>query len=149
MEPALVACHVVAFLFWLIRLIRIVIYFFKLLEIRSFYKHALRITEVCIIITSWLMYDCPLPKQVGSWLGICMAKVVGSFERDGMPSKNAASLHFWPFVHSQVHSNCTAAVFLLVLGRILSSQMIPSTTVHCSLDSDPFFHWFWYTVWPS
>ena len=77
MEPALVACHVVAFLFWLIRLIRIVIYFFKLLEIRSFYKHALRITEVCIIITSWLMYDCPLPKQVGSWLGISNAKVVG------------------------------------------------------------------------
>lgn len=45
MEPAIVVCLVIAFIFWLIRLARIVIHFFKLLEIRAFYKNALRIPE--------------------------------------------------------------------------------------------------------
>ena len=46
MEPAIVACLIIAFIFWLIRVARIVVHFFKLLEIRAFYKNALRITEV-------------------------------------------------------------------------------------------------------
>ena len=46
MEPAIVVCLVIAFIFWLIRVARIVIHFFKLLEIRAFYKNALRISEV-------------------------------------------------------------------------------------------------------
>ena len=45
------ACLVIAFIFWLIRVARIVIHFFKLLEIREFYKDALRISEVSSIIT--------------------------------------------------------------------------------------------------
>ena len=46
MEPAIVVCLIIAFVFWLIRVARIVIHFFKLLEIRAFYKNALRISEV-------------------------------------------------------------------------------------------------------
>ena len=46
MEPAIVVCLVIAFIFWLIRVARIVIHFFKLLEIRASYKNALRISEV-------------------------------------------------------------------------------------------------------
>ncbi|XP_015752139.1 PREDICTED: autophagy-related protein 9A-like [Acropora digitifera] len=45
MEPAIVACLTLAFIFWLIRLARIAIHFFKLLEIRAFYKNALGIPE--------------------------------------------------------------------------------------------------------
>ena len=36
---------------------------------------------------------------------------------------------------SQLHSNCTAAAFLLVLARIQSLQTIPSA-IHCSIDSN-------------
>ena len=50
MEPAIVACLILAFIFWLIRLARIVIHFFKLLEIWAFYKNALGIPEVRIVI---------------------------------------------------------------------------------------------------
>lgn len=49
MEPAIVACLTLAFIFWLIRLARIAIHFFKLLEIRAFYKNALGIPEVRVI----------------------------------------------------------------------------------------------------
>ena len=52
MEPAIVVCLVIAFIFWLIRLARIVVHFFKLMEIRAFYKNALRITEVITGISS-------------------------------------------------------------------------------------------------
>ena len=52
MEPAIVVCLVIAFIFWLIRLARIVVHFFKLMEIRAFYKNALRITEVIFGISS-------------------------------------------------------------------------------------------------
>ena len=50
MEPAIVVCLVIAFIFWLIRVARIVIHFFKLLEIRAFYKNALRISEVGLVM---------------------------------------------------------------------------------------------------
>ena len=57
MEPAIVVCLVIAFIFWLIRLARIVVHFFKLMEIRAFYKNALRITEVITGISSviWII----------------------------------------------------------------------------------------------
>ena len=57
MEPAIVVCLVIAFIFWLIRLARIVVHFFKLMEIRAFYKSALRITEVITGISSviWII----------------------------------------------------------------------------------------------
>ena len=42
----MVVCLVIAFIFWLIRVARIVIHFFKLMEIWAFYKNALRISEV-------------------------------------------------------------------------------------------------------
>lgn len=46
MEFVIVVCFVIVFIFWLIRVVRIVIYFFKFLEIRVFYKNVLRILEV-------------------------------------------------------------------------------------------------------
>ena len=52
MEPAIIVCLVIAFIFWLIRFARIVVHFFKLMEIRAFYKNALRITEVITGISS-------------------------------------------------------------------------------------------------
>ena len=55
MEPAIVVCLVIAFIFWLIRLARIVVHFFKLMEIRAFYKNALRITEVITGISSVIL----------------------------------------------------------------------------------------------
>ena len=36
----------IAFLFWTIRVAKVFLYFFKLLEIKSFYRDALHITEV-------------------------------------------------------------------------------------------------------
>lgn len=53
MEPAIVVCLVIAFIFWLIRLARIVVHFFKLMEIRAFYKNALRITESELTNLQW------------------------------------------------------------------------------------------------
>lgn len=53
MEPAIMACLVIAFIFWLIRVARIVIHFFKLLEIRAFYKDALRISESELTNLQW------------------------------------------------------------------------------------------------
>lgn len=53
MEPAIVVCLVIAFIFWLIRLARIVIHFFKLLEIRAFYRNALRIPECELNNLQW------------------------------------------------------------------------------------------------
>ncbi|EDO42966.1 predicted protein, partial [Nematostella vectensis] len=53
MEPAIVVCLVIALLFWFIRLARVFIYFFKLLEIRMFYKNALKIPESEIVNLQW------------------------------------------------------------------------------------------------
>ncbi|XP_031565210.1 autophagy-related protein 9A-like [Actinia tenebrosa] len=53
MESAIVVCLVIALIFWLIRLARLVVYFFKLLEIHSFYKNALQISESELINLQW------------------------------------------------------------------------------------------------
>lgn len=37
---------IIAFLFWAVRVAKVLFYFFKLLEIKSFYRDALHITEV-------------------------------------------------------------------------------------------------------
>ena len=69
MEPAIVVCLVIAFIFWLIRLARIVVHFFKLMEIRAFYKNALRITEVITGISSviWIIMIVFFLHKVVSW----------------------------------------------------------------------------------
>ncbi|KAK3740169.1 hypothetical protein QZH41_014089 [Actinostola sp. cb2023] len=53
MEPAIVVCLMIALVFWLIRLARVVVYFFKLLEIRSFYTNALMISESELVNLQW------------------------------------------------------------------------------------------------
>ena len=46
MDGFMVMFLVIAFLFWLVQVTRVTLNFFKLLEIRYFYREALYITEV-------------------------------------------------------------------------------------------------------
>lgn len=53
MDSVMVMFLVIAFLFWLVRVTRVTLNFFKLLEIRSFYRDALHITEVKLANMQW------------------------------------------------------------------------------------------------
>ena len=53
-NPALVICLVIALLFWLLRLIKVIYNIFKYMEIKAFYTYALKISAVSSL--SFLLY---------------------------------------------------------------------------------------------
>ena len=89
---------------------------------REWTKFAVRFREVsglesvrlervdCIVFQ--FAWNWPLPKRVGTWVGIRNAKALGIVWRDST-SKNAAPLQLWLFVQPGTQQYCTATAFVL------------------------------------
>ena len=76
--------------------------------------------------------DWPLPKQVRNWVRIRIAKSFGThLEAQGKSQYKVKMPHHsnCGCLCNQVHNNCSAAAFLLVLTRIRSLEATWNTTV--------------------